>query len=406
MDEEHNKIENEQEGSQSEEQQSSQMPKEAPQLHKDNSDATLADAYFEDRTVDEPTRKNNWLGTLFFAAVIVLSLLLMYQLSINATEGNEKTLWEILSNLNVKYFCLAIGAVIVAIFIDSLKYFIIMHATVGSKNYTTALKVGLLGKYYDNITPFSSGGQPFQMYYLHKKGLSGGQSTAIIFIKFCFNMLMWLAICFCLMLFNRGALTTYVHSGVERNLFTILGWVGFSFNLLIPLTIIAFVIFPKAMEMVTRWVLTLGTKLRLVKSEDEIVQRAHRVAKDFRAAFVVMWKKPLHAILLVLCCFAEPLITMMLPYFVVVAFVGITPGLELMLAIMTLHVYVSMSASVVPTPGNSGAMENAFLLALTSVAEGVLFWTVFTWRFLSYYTYVIIGMIIVIAEFIRNRRTN
>ena len=372
-----------------------------------NSDpANLADTYFEDRPVDEPSRKSGWISNLFFVAVIVLSLVLMYQLSLNAANGSEKTLKQIFANLNVEYFCVAVATVIVMIFVDSMKYFLIMRATVGRQKYVTALKVGILGKYYDNITPFSSGGQPFQIYYLHKKGLSGGQSTAVIFIKFCFNMLMWLAICFCLMLFNRSALTTYVTDTTQRRLFGVLGWIGFSFNLLIPLTIIAFVIFPKVMETVTRWVLTLAHKMKIIKSEDALVLRARRVSKDFRNAFVVMWKKPFHAILLMLCCFVEPLLSMMLPYFVVVAFVGnaVVPSWELMFAIMTLHVYVSMSVAVVPTPGNSGAMENAFLLVLTSVAEGVLFWTVFTWRFFSYYTYVIIGLIIVIADFVRRNR--
>lgn len=366
----------------------------------------LADTYFEDRTVDEPTRKKGWISNLFFVAVIVLSLLLMYQLSRNAADGNEKTLLEIFKNLNVEFLCAAAATIIIMMFLDSIKYFIIMHATVGSLSYGTALKVSILGKYYDNITPFSSGGQPFQIYYLYKKGLSGGESTAVIFIKFCFNILMWLAICFCLMVFNRQALTIYVTDATQRNLFTVLGWVGFGVNLMIPLTIIAFVIFPKAMETITRWALTIGHKLRIVKSEDAIVLRAKRVAKDFRSAFVVMWKKPLHAIMLLLCCIGEPLLGMMLPYFVVVAFGGsaVAPSWDMMFAIMTLHVYVSMSVTVVPTPGNSGAMENAFLLVLTSVAEGVLFWTVFTWRFLSYYSYVIIGLIIVIVDFVKARR--
>ena len=368
--------------------------------------ANLAETYFEDRKVDEPTRKSGWVSNLFFVAVIVLSLILMYQLSSNAADGSEKTLLEILSKLNVEFFLVAIITVVAMMFLDSMKYYFIMQATVGYSKYSTVLKVSILGKYYDNITPFSSGGQPFQIYYLHKKGMSGGESSAIIFIKFCFNMLMWLAICFCLMLFNRGALATYVTDGTQRNLFSVLGWVGFSFNLMIPLTIIAFAVFPKAMETVTRWILTLGNKLKLVKSEDEVVFRAKRVAKDFRSAFVVMWKKPLYAVLLLLCCICEPLLGMMLPYFVVVAFSGeaIMPSWDLMLAIMTLHVYVSMSVTVVPTPGNSGALENSFLLVLTSVAEGVLFWTVFTWRFLSYYTYVIIGLIIVVADFVRKHR--
>jgi hypothetical protein len=36
------------------------------------------------------------------------------------------------------------------------------------------LETTILGKYYDYITPFGSGGQPFQIYNLSKKGISDG----------------------------------------------------------------------------------------------------------------------------------------------------------------------------------------------------------------------------------------
>ncbi len=208
------------------------------------------------------------------------------------------------------------------------------------------------------------------------------------------------------MVFNRDAMFAYVTDDTQRLFFTVMGWIGFAINCLLPILIISFAIFPKMMETVSRWILRIGHKLRLVKNKDAIVLRAKRISRDFSSAFLLMWKKPLHAIALMLCCIAEPLLAMILPYFVVVSFCGnaIVPSFELMLAIMTLNVYVSMSVTVIPTPGNSGAMENAFLLVLTSVAEGVLFWSVFTWRFLTYYLFVIIGLGLVIADFVRKHR--
>lgn len=367
---------------------------------------TPAAQQFDDRAIAEPTRKNGWLSNLFFVVVLVLSLFLMYQLSISATDGNEKTLAEILKHIRVEYLCAAICALLLMILLDSAKYFLILHATVGKLSLRMAMKTSLLGKYYDYITPFSSGGQPFQIHYLYKKGLTGGESTAVIFIKYCFNMLMWLTICFFLMILNKGALATYVADASQRKLFTIFGWVGFSVNCALPFLIIAFAVFPRIMETLVGWLLTIGHKLRIVKDKDSVVLKAKRISKDFRSAFAVMVRRPLHALGLAVCCICEPFLGMVLPYLVVVALGGaaVVPSSELMFAIMTLNVYVSMSVTIVPTPGNSGAMENAFLLTLTSVAEGVLFWTVFTWRFLSYYTFVIIGLFMLIADFTRKKR--
>lgn len=360
---------------------------------------------FADRDVKEPKRKRAWLGNLFFVVVLAVTLVLVYQLSANAAEGEQKTLKEIFGNMRTDYAVMAVGALFVMIFLDSMKYFVILHATSGKKYFGTSLKTSLLGKYYDNITPFASGGQPFQIHYLHKKGFSGGESTAVIFIKFCFNILIWLAICLCLMVFNRGALDVYVADDTQRRLFVVLGWIGFAINCSIPVVIIAFAVFPKLMETLTRWFLALGYKLKIVKSRDAVVIKAKRIAKDFRAAFVIMTHKPLHTVGLALICVCEQFLSIMLPYLVVVAMAGATiePNVQLMFAIMTMNVYVSMSVTAVPTPGNSGALETAFSLVLTSVAEGVLFWTVFGWRFLSYYSFILIGLCIFIADFIRKK---
>ena len=360
---------------------------------------------FADRDVKEPKRKRAWLGNLFFVVVLAVTLVLVYQLSANAAEGEQKTLKEIFGNMRTDYAVMAVGALFVMIFLDSMKYFVILHATSGKKYFGTSLKTSLLGKYYDNITPFASGGQPFQIHYLHKKGFSGGESTAVIFIKFCFNILIWLAICLCLMVFNRGALDVYVADDTQRRLFVVLGWIGFAINCSIPVVIIAFAVFPMLMETLTRWFLALGYKLKIVKSRDAVVIKAKRIAKDFRAAFVIMTHKPLHAVGLALICVCEQFLSIMLPYLVVVAMAGATiePNVQLMFAIMTMNVYVSMSVTAVPTPGNSGALETAFSLVLTSVAEGVLFWTVFGWRFLSYYSFILIGLCIFIADFIRKK---
>ncbi len=365
-----------------------------------------AKSNFANREVTAPKRGKLWLSTLFFVVVLALTVFSMYQLSQNIPETSQKSFAEIFSNIRVDYALTAVAVLLAMMLLDSMKYFVIIHATTGKFNYGIALKTGLWGKYYDNITPFSSGGQPFQVHYLYKKGFTGGESTAIISIKFCFNMLMWLTICMCLMIFNRGALETYVTDDTQRNFFTVMGWIGFGTNCLIPLTIIAFAIFPKMTEAVTRWTLTLGHKLHIVKNKDAIVLKAKRGANDFRSAIVIMAHKPLHAILLLICCICEPFLSMTLPYFVVVALGGdaIVPGVELMFAIMTMNVFASMSVTIVPTPGNSGVLENAFLLILTSVAESVVFWSVFTWRFLSYYTYIIIGLCVFIVDFIRKAK--
>lgn len=356
---------------------------------------------------DDPRKKSDKIwGNIFFVVSIALSLYLIYGLSRKAGSGSEKSFYEVWSNVNVKYLLISLTTLLAMMLLDSLKYCVIMRATNVGLGYRSALTVSLLGKYYDYITPFSSGGQPMQIFYLHKRGLGGGKSSAVIFIKFAFNMSMWLTICFCLMVFNRQALFAYVTDATQLKIFQIGGWIGFAVNCALPALIVSCMLLPKMTWAITRWTLNVGHKLKIVKDKDALLARAKAAVNQFVAAFVSMVKKPFHSLALVLLCIVEPLLGMMLPYFVVVALGGsaVIPSAELMFAIMTLNVYAQMSVTVVPTPGNSGAMESAFMMTLVSVSEGVLFWTVFSWRFLSYYSYIIIGLIITVAHLIRRNR--
>ena len=355
---------------------------------------------------ENPRKKSRWFSNVFFVLSIALSLYLMYSFASSNDLGQEKSFLEVFRNVNVKYLILSVVTLIAMIGLDTLKYVVIMRATHIKAGFGTAISTSLLGKYYDNITPFSSGGQPMQIYYLHKKGIGGGESSAIICIKFAFNMMMWLTICFCLMLFNRGVLVTHVEDVAQRNLLTVAGWIGFAFNCLLPLLIFSCVVFPKMTWAITRWTLNIGYKLKIVKDKEARLERGKNAVNNFVTAFVSMIKRPVHSIILSILCIAEPFLSMMLPFFVVVAIGGpaVTPSIELMFEIMTLNVYAQMSAMIVPTPGNSGAVESAFMLALTTLSTGALFWTVFSWRFLSYYSYIIIGTCMVVAQLIKNNR--
>ncbi len=353
-----------------------------------------------------PQKKPRIWGNIFFVMSIALAVYLMYSFASSNDLGSQKTFKEVFSEVNVKYLVLSLCALCAMIILDTLKYVVIMRANRTKAGFGTALSVCLLGKYYDNITPFSSGGQPMQIYQLHKKGVGGGEASAIIFIKFAFNMTMWLTICFLLMLLKRDVLTVRVADEAQRNWLVAGGWIGFAVNCALPLLILSCAVFPKMTWAVTRGVLKIGHKLKIVKDIEGNMTRGKKAVNDFVAAFLSMIKRPLYSLALALLCIAEPFISMMLPYFVVVALGGpaVTPGWELMLEIMTLNVYAQMSAMIVPTPGNSGAVESAFMFALTTLSSGALFWTVFSWRFLSYYSYIIIGMFFTVFQLIRHNQ--
>lgn len=381
---------------------------------------------FNQTVTEPPKKKHGWISYVVLFVVIGLGIFFMVQFGLTA-EGEEITkLADILANLNVKYALISLAVLFAVMLFESIKFAIITQATTGKLKPLNSIKVAMLGKYYDDITPFGSGGQPMQIFYLHKKGYSTGVSTAIILIKYFINMICWLIICFCLMVFNRDAIPTYVTDQAWQKIFMIAGWIGWVVNALMPASIILFAILPKITNKVLLFFINIATniswsvvkrkelktgktylrkKVKILRRKEKWIKSAHTAVKDFRSSFIVMSHKPLHFILLVVCCLIEQFLTWSFPYFILVTFANgiVAPSTEIMFAIMTLNVFVAMSVTVVPTPGNSGVMENFILIAFKSLAKSAIigFWVTFTWRFLTYYVYILIGVCITIFEVIR-----
>lgn len=391
---------------------------------------------FSKTTVEPPKKSRNWVTLVVLPIVIALGLYCMVQLvgEINTAE-DAWSIKDLISNISVKYLVLAISLIFIVMLLESLKYFVVTHAVTGKLKPLNSIKVAFVGKYYDAITPFSAGGQPMQIYYLHKKGHSTGTSSAIVLIKYFVQMMCWVTICFLLMVLNRGVLDANFGEPMSlwglsipiKEFLMIAGWVGWVVNAILPLSIVFFAIFPKFTNKVLSFFINIvidiswraanrkerktgesqfNRKVKLVRRKRKWIDSANSAVKDFRASFAVMVHKPLHFISLLLTCILEQLLTWAFPFFILIAFAKEQPPTwELAFMIMTLNVYSAMSVTVVPTPGNSGPMEIvmgvAIAGALPKLVAAASVWVLVGWRMSTYYIYILVGMGITIFEFIR-----
>lgn len=365
-------------------------------------DINEAYSYFDSKNPPPPPKKDkkkSWIGKIFLLAVIAFGVVMMVQLA-GSMSSEQKPLWEVIAQLDPLYGTLTLVAILLILLIDAAKYFIALSATTQKAHPLISVKVALLGRYYDNVTPFATGGQPMQIYYLHKKGFSGGLSAAVVFIKYAFNTCAWLFVAAFAMIFGASSLSKVSTGGFLQ----ITGWIGWCVNALLPLFIFGFVIFPKFSMKLTEWLIRIGHKLRIVKNKDAAIEKAFDVVRDFRSSFAIMAHHPLEFILLSLSCIAELSLTFALPFFIMKAFggLGAEAGLAVLIEVMALNAYATFASSVIPTPGNSGAIESTITMAFSSIANSILIWVVFFWRFATYYLYILIGVGITVFDFVES----
>lgn len=360
-----------------------------------------------DEQLAEPKKnsKKQWITMLILLIVIGVSIYFVVSLTNSFTEGDAKSLGDLIKDANWAYFFIGLAVIFSALILDSLRFFIITKSMSSNIKYHTTLKTSVIGKYYDAITPFAVGGQPMQMYYLHKKGLSGGHSSAVVLLKHGITMFSALFVSFFMMLFNSKALNN-IDNG---NLLQIFGWIGWGLSSITPIGILLFALMPNMLSKILGFFVNLGAKMKIVKDPEKKQQGALKVASDYKNAFKMLGKKPFHLVGLIIVSTLEPIFALSFPYFVLMAFAEnqvIGSGFATMMTIMTLTMFAQYSVTFVPTPGNAGAIETVFALAFKYLAEAVLFWVVFTWRFFSFYIYVLVGLVISIVDFIRKLRKN
>lgn len=325
-------------------------PESVGKTAKKTKDVNTALENFSKTSVEPPKKKNGWVSFVVLPIIIALGLYCMIQLvgEINAAE-DAWSIKDLIANINVKYLVLALALILAVMLFESVKYMIVTHAVTKQLRPLNSIKVAFVGKYYDAITPFSAGGQPMQIYYLHKKGHSTGTSSAIILIKYFVQMMCWVTICFLLMVINRDVLDSNFGEPISlwgmqvqvKEFLLIAGWIGWCVNAILPLSIVFFAIFPnftnKVLEFFINIVTNIGwraanrkerktgesqfnRKVKLVRRKHKWIDSANSAVKDFRSAFVVMAHKPLHFVGLLISCVVEQLLTWAFPFFILIAF--------------------------------------------------------------------------------------
>ena len=356
------------------------------------------------KTIEPPKKhKFGWLGYVFLCGVIAVGIWLIFKIA-NDIGGDAKSFGDALAGGDWVFGVISVGVLLVILFSEWMKYAIIMKTTTGKHHMRSRLKVALLGKFYDNVTPFAVGGQPMQIHYLYKKGFSGGVSSAVILIRYFAQMFCYTIVSLIFMACNTAVLGRI--DPTWQYIITVGAWLGLVVNMFLPLMIVMFAIVPKFARGLASLVVGLGAKIKIVKDKQATMAKAEKVVSDFRAGFKIMSRRPLHLIGLVFFCLLEVILTFSLPYFVMRAYSALPTdgglgGLELYFMVIALNIYCTQAVAIIPTPGNAGAIEGVLVSAYVAIAVTSLSWALFTWRFAVYYIYLIIGMGLVIFELIR-----
>ncbi len=340
-------------------------------------------------------RKSNILYICLMIVNIVLVAFIVKGL-LSSLEGASiasilkscgKNLWWLVGGLFMYIFF---------VFIQTVAYRTLLKNLSGKKSWKIAYEAAVIGKYYDNITPFSVGGQGMQIVRFAENGIGAGVSTSIPILKLIINsgtnsFLALLSFVIGMPLIPKGSpLNDFLILFLE-----ILGVIGLIITILITL----FIFLISRGKIITRTlvsgVLRLGYKLKIVKDYRTTYKKVMNQVAEYKSAMSYLNKHKKIMVQLVLCTVLEWLSFASFAFFVVMAFAEtFDAAIPLFVFLCFAKYYIcSMASCYIPLPGGTGLMEISFVLLFGVILGNNVVLALLCWRFFTYYLIVLHGFL-------------
>ena len=250
------------------------------------------------------------------------------------------------------------------------------------------LKYTLIEFFFCAMTPSASGGQPLEIYYMSKEGISAPKATLAIFIQLCGYQIAVMTLGIISVLFLPYKLPPGVFM-----FFTI----GLLINGVALLVLLSCVFLPKITQIATQGIIKLLRKAHF-KKVDQIEEKLNSGLEQYakNAAFIKGHKKLFG--IAVARVFGQITLYYIVPFCVYKAF-GLTEHNLFELFAMQSVLFIATAGF--PIPGSVGLSESVFLALYGSVFGAELISSAMLLnRGITFYLFVIISALIVLGNII------
>jgi uncharacterized protein (TIRG00374 family) len=325
------------------------------------------------------------IGRFFIIASIGL-IIIGFIIYFTATK---QTLVD-LKSINLNFALLAIFFYILEFTADAMRIKILIKGTNHKIKLWECYKIVAQQVFFDLITPFSVGGQPFQIYILHKKDIPGGNATTVVIIKLILGAIALSLIVIYGLLFNSQLFVTVPILKVVVNftgLILLSAFVIFILSLYNPaITVVALTFILKILR-------KIKINLHPEKFKNKIMEHILLARNSFKGFLS-------HRFLYLLTGFFLSFIMILSIIMMILCFIwgfGISINLKDGIILTAALIFL---ITFMPTPGSSGLGEGIFYILYNQfIPSHLIGLCIFLWRFLTQYFTSILGVVITAKYF-------
>ena len=288
-----------------------------------------------------------------------------------------KLLLKLVNVINYNYIYLGFALMFMYIFLEGFVLRLITNCIHGSETKFLGYKIGIMGLYYNLVTPLASGSQPVQIYELTKSNVSTSKSVAIIANKTVIYQIIVTLYCGALMLVNFNILKTtlkpvliFICIGMVMNILML----GFGF----------FIVYsPMKTKKLVNKVLRTLSKIKVLKFLENKEEQLNLFIDEYNYSITLFIKNKRALIKSVILTFIQLTIYFSVTYCI---YKSLRLSGASYFRMISLQVFLYMAVSSIPTPGNVGANEVAFFSIFAGIfSKGLMGYSVFLYGMFVYY---------------------
>lgn len=305
----------------------------------------------------------------------------------------------IMKLVNKKFIFIGFLIMVLYIILECTIINILIKTIQKTKVRFLAVKIAMMGFYYNLVTPFASGSQPMQIYALNKYDINLSKSIAIVTNK---------TVLFQTVVTIYSAVIIFLNIEVLKNelpSMLVLMSIGMVMNIVSLLGGMLIVLTPNTMKIIVKVIVNILYRLKIFKSLNKKIHTINRFIDEYSYSIKLFIKNKKALCLSIILTIIQLTVFFSISYCVYKAFN--LNGLSLF-DVLALQVFLYMSVSPIPTPGNVGANEVAFLTIFSNVFPGnIIGYSVFLYSIYVYYFLVVVcGLFTIHTHYHMNKRKN
>ena len=344
--------------------------------------------------VEKKTNKTKlYFYALFLTINVVCFSVILFMLSSSAMP-----LGDALKDGHIAWFVSAFLSFVLVILIETLMFSVILKKSSNKFKFGLNFKTVAIGRYYDCITPFKGGGQPFQIYYFNKFGEKGKHAASVPVSKFVISQFVYLVFII-LLLFNIRRVN-FVGETTFSSIVNVAAYIGLGFQVLWLITILFLSYSKKVGPAMVIGVLKFLAFFRIVKDYRVAYIKVLKFVREYQFTMRKCMSNFWRFLFLVISNALIMIIRWSVPFFL---YCGLcTPNLDMYFQMLAYSMLLELALGFWILPGNVIFADLAFIAFFRSIfGDHLIFWAILFWRIITYYSYILLGALVKTYDFIK-----